>query len=106
MVIPATANRSLAIETAYKKKNLKKIFIGSPLKNVSISSFANYGIPVPLYTDNRELLLLFKNYTERDSYVANLHLIRSDMQDYDPNRQNMKIQQAIAFIDQVLESIL
>ncbi len=73
-------------------------FIGARLENIELSSFVNYGIPIPAYSMSVGLLLLFNNQLECKNYVDLLKAISNEMQTIDPERIKEHIQSALVFI--------
>lgn len=81
---------------------LKIKFIGARLQNIDVKCFAKHGIPIPQYTNNVTFLLLFQDEEECRLYLKKLIIIKAEMENYDPEERNPKIQESITFISRVI----
>lgn len=77
---------------------MKQPYIGAHLADICLSDFVKHGIPVPVYAQNGELLLLFKNNQECKNYTNLLAEIGAGMKAADPLQIKSHIQAALIFI--------
>ncbi len=81
---------------------IKQNLIGARLEHIRIDRFIKYGIPIPLYTQKQDLLLLFRNDDDCKNYLHKLEVIKNEMEEYDPDKKKINIQDTIAFINSIV----
>lgn len=77
---------------------MRQPLIGACLTAVKLSCFVQHGIPVPAYSIDDELLLLFINSQECTKYISLLKAIGSDLNRADPAGSKIHIQAALVFL--------